>query len=108
MFQEDNRDGEQQHSPPVPAPRLLCIAGNFTKYDEHAVQQIDRDISLIRYKRFGEDLVVLELVNAPTAPPTARGRVPDTAARTWGPIMTPGLAHPPTRAIRISPIGSRP
>ncbi|WP_342567789.1 hypothetical protein MKY09_05340 [Psychrobacillus sp. FSL K6-4046] len=22
------------------SPRLLCIAGNFTKFDEHAVQQI--------------------------------------------------------------------
>jgi len=50
------------------APRLLCIAGDFTKYDEHAVQQIGRDISLIRYKRFGDDLLVLELVNATSAP----------------------------------------
>ena len=34
-------------------PRLLCIAGDFTKYDEHAVQQISRNIELIRYRRFG-------------------------------------------------------
>ena len=57
------------------APRLLCIAGDFTRYDEHAVQQIDRDISLIRYKRFGEDLLALELVNA-AAPPRINGRTP--------------------------------
>src|SRR5918995_6214126 len=25
-------------------PRLLCVAGDFTKYDEYAVQQIDRNI----------------------------------------------------------------
>lgn len=56
------------------APRLLCIAGDFTRYDEHAVQQIDREISLIRYKRFGEDLLALELVNA-VAPARANGRV---------------------------------
>lgn len=47
------------------APRLLCIAGDFTRYDEHAVKQIARNIELIRYRRFGEDLLMLELVHAP-------------------------------------------
>jgi predicted transport protein len=46
------------------SPRLLCIAGDFTKYDEHAVQQINRNIELLRYMRFGEQLLLLELVNA--------------------------------------------
>jgi predicted transport protein len=50
-------------------PRLLCIAGDFTKYDEHAVQQINRNIELIRYKRYGELLLLLELVNATTGDP---------------------------------------
>lgn len=49
------------------APRLICIAGDFTRYDEHAVQQINRNIELIRYRRYGEDLVLLDLVNAVTA-----------------------------------------
>jgi predicted transport protein len=48
-------------------PRLLCIAGDFTKYDGHAVQQINRNIDLIRYKRYGDDLLLLELVNATSA-----------------------------------------
>jgi len=51
------------------SPRLLCIAGDFTKYDEHAVQQINRNIELIRYKKYGEELLLLELVNATTAQP---------------------------------------
>lgn len=46
------------------SPRLLCIAGDFTKYDEHAVKQMDRNIELIRYRRYGDDLLLLELVNA--------------------------------------------
>lgn len=46
------------------SPRLLCIAGDFTKYDGHAVQQINRNIELIRYLRFGEEFLLLELVNA--------------------------------------------
>jgi hypothetical protein len=33
------------------APRLLCIAGGFTRYDEHAVKQMNRNIDLIRYNR---------------------------------------------------------
>lgn len=48
-------------------PRLLCIAGDFTKYDEHAVQQINRNIELIRYRKYGDDLLLLDLVNATTA-----------------------------------------
>ena len=45
------------------APRLLCIAGAFTRYDEHAVQQMNRNIELIRYRKF-DDLLLFELVNA--------------------------------------------
>lgn len=50
-------------------PRLLCIAGDFTKYDEYAVQQIDRNIELIRYRRYGNDLLLFEQVNSVTAQP---------------------------------------
>ncbi|MEQ8435055.1 MAG: DUF5655 domain-containing protein [Oceanicaulis sp.] len=42
------------------SPRLVCIAGDFTKYDEHAVKQMGRNIALIRYRRFGDDLLLLE------------------------------------------------
>jgi len=50
-------------------PRLLCIAGDFTKYDEHAVKQMNRNIELLRYRKFGEDLLLLELVNVAEAKP---------------------------------------
>jgi predicted transport protein len=43
--------------------RLMCIAGDFGRYDEHAVQQIDRNIELIRYRRFEGELLLLEAVN---------------------------------------------
>lgn len=49
------------------APRLLCIAGGFTRYDEHAVEQMNRNIELIRYRRFGKMLLMLEMVNAISA-----------------------------------------
>lgn len=47
--------------------RLVCIASDFNKYDEHAVQQINRNIELMRYRYFGDELLLLELVNAQTA-----------------------------------------
>lgn len=47
--------------------RLLCIAADFTRYDEHAVSQINRSIELIRYKLFGDDLLLFEQVNATVA-----------------------------------------
>ena len=59
--------------------RLICIAADYNKFDEHAIQQIDRNIELMRYRYFGGDLLLLELVNAqsmvyqakskPTIPP---------------------------------------
>jgi len=52
-------------------PRLLCIAGDFTKFDEYAVKQINRNIELIRYKKYEDDLILFELVNATTATQTS-------------------------------------
>jgi len=43
-------------------PRLVCIAGDFTKYDGYAVQQMGRNIDLVRYERYGDDFLLLEFV----------------------------------------------
>jgi predicted transport protein len=47
--------------------RLVCIAADYNRYDEHAVQQINRNIELMRYRYFGDDLLLLELVNVQSA-----------------------------------------
>jgi predicted transport protein len=47
-------------------PRLICIAGDFSKYDIHAVKQIPRNIELLRYCKYQTDLLLLELVNTTT------------------------------------------
>lgn len=44
-------------------PRVVCVAGDFTKYDESAIKQMNRNISLIRYKKFGDELLMFEQVN---------------------------------------------
>ncbi len=41
-------------------PRLICIAGDFTRYDVHAVREHRRSIDLVRYRLFGSDLLGLE------------------------------------------------
>ncbi|WP_028814963.1 DUF5655 domain-containing protein [Streptomyces flavidovirens] len=43
-------------------PRLICIAGDFTRYDVHAVREHRRSIDLVRYRLFGTDLLGLEAV----------------------------------------------
>ncbi len=68
------------------APRLVCIAADFTKYDAHAVQQINRNVELIRYRRFGSDLLLLELANAvaaktPSAVKMAAAKIPGRPAK---------------------------
>jgi predicted transport protein len=47
-------------------PRLVCIAGDYTTYDQHAVQQINRNIELVRYRHYGDDFLLFELVNSST------------------------------------------
>lgn len=48
-------------------PRLVCVAGGFTKYDEHAVMQINRSIELMRYRNFDDELLALELLTKTSA-----------------------------------------
>ena len=45
------------------SPRLICIANDFTKYDVHAVKQINRNIDLIKYKNYNKELLLLEMVH---------------------------------------------
>jgi predicted transport protein len=46
-------------------PCVICIASDFTKFDLHAVNQMQRNIKLVRYKKYGNDLLLFEHLNAP-------------------------------------------
>jgi len=50
-------------------PCVICIASDFTKFDEHAVNQMQRNIKLVRYKKFGNSLILFEYLNAPKVKP---------------------------------------
>ncbi|GGT71554.1 DUF5655 domain-containing protein [Streptomyces lateritius] len=65
------------------SPRLICIAGDFTRYDLHAVREHRRSIDLVRYRLFGEHHIALETVAtgaAQSRPAHRRGR----ACGGWG------------------------
>ncbi|AJT62575.1 hypothetical protein T261_0886 [Streptomyces lydicus] len=48
------------------APRLICVAGDFTRYDAHAVREHRRSIDLVRYRYFGNEHIGLETVASVT------------------------------------------
>jgi predicted transport protein len=75
------------------APRLICIAADFTKYDAHAVQQMDRNIELIRYRKFGTDLLLLELINAVSERPNAAKSGAKGARTTGDKLVAQALAE---------------
>ena len=65
--------------------RLVCIAGDFTKYDLHAIQQIPQNIELLRFGLFGGDVLVLEMAGSNqqkdlSSPPT---NTPTPAKQTY-------------------------
>ena len=50
-------------------PCVICIASDFTKYDVHAVNQMQRNIKLVKYKKFGKEFILFEHLNAPNVTP---------------------------------------
>ena len=44
------------------APRLICVAADFAKYDIRAANQLP-NVELIKYKKYGDELVLLEFMN---------------------------------------------
>jgi predicted transport protein len=54
-------------------PRLMCVAGDFNRYDEHAISQIDRSIELVRYRLYDDDFLTFELLASTSASATSAG-----------------------------------
>ena len=50
-------------------PCVICIASDFTKFDEHAVNQMQRNIKLVKYRKYGDALIAFEFLNAPQVQP---------------------------------------
>ena len=63
-------------------PCVICIANDFTKYDVHAVNQMQRNIKLVKYRKYGDDLLLFEHLNSPIVKPVVETNV-TTAATTY-------------------------
>lgn len=46
-------------------PCVICVAHDFTKYDMHAVNQMQRNIKLVSYRRYDNGMLILEHLNTP-------------------------------------------
>jgi len=72
-------------------PRLVCIAADFNKYDESAVKQMSRNIDLIRYRLFGEDLLMLDHIATSTG-----------SAQQSNNLQSDGVKHYPPKSNKVS------
>ena len=50
-------------------PCVICIARDFTKYDIHAVNQMQKNIKLVSYRKYDNDLILFEHLNTPIVKP---------------------------------------
>lgn len=72
-------------------PRLICVAGDFTRYDVHAVREHRRSIDLVRYWLFGNDLLGLETVASVSSSMTTARR--QAVARAAAGVQTTSMAE---------------
>lgn len=49
------------------SPRLVCVASDFTRYDEHAIAQINRSIELVRYRDYNGAFLTFDLMASTSA-----------------------------------------
>ena len=63
-------------------PCVICVAHDFTKYDIHAVNQMQRNIKLVSYRKYDNDLLLLKHLNIPTVKPIVESSDSDTKINT--------------------------
>jgi predicted transport protein len=81
-------------------PRLICVANSFTRYDEHAVKQIDRNIQLVRYQYFGDDLLAVELMTTTEKSTSVPTSTPSAAADpSHGPVAASGSSKSSEKTV---------
>jgi predicted transport protein len=68
------------------APRLICVAAGFSRYDVHAVREHRRSIDLISYRFLGSDHFALETVASVgrQAAPARAAAAPDAGGEAQG------------------------
>lgn len=90
------------------APRLICVAGDFTRYDAHAVREHRRSIDLVRYRYYGSDHVGLETVASVTGQPAIARRVRRRGAGLPNGALPPRHRRPGAAAAHRAGSGAGP
>ncbi|MCE5190508.1 MAG: DUF5655 domain-containing protein [Actinomycetia bacterium] len=62
------------------SPRVVCIAESYTKFDQHGVAQMGRDIELVEYTFYPDGYLVLNLVSGSDTSGPATGPGPRTSS----------------------------
>lgn len=77
------------------APRLICIAAGFSRYDVHAVREHRRSIDLVSYRFLGSEHFALDTVASVSrqSAPLRAGAVPGAAAEARGSTAAGSLAE---------------
>ena len=84
------------------------MAADFTNHDQHAVRQINRNIELMRYRHFGDDLLLLQLVNASSAtPPGSTMTITSIPSASTSSEATPAASPMPRNAYASQEIEHR-
>ena len=61
-------------------PRLILIAGNYTKYDGYGINRLSPNIELMRYRRYSDGVFVVENVLEPVDADRRKGPLPKPSA----------------------------
>ncbi|MFJ7244398.1 transporter [Kitasatospora sp. NPDC098652] len=56
------------------SPRIICVASGYSRYDVHAIGEMNRRIDLVRYRRFDGDMLALELHASVSSGPSTPAR----------------------------------
>lgn len=57
------------------SPRIIVLATGYNKYDRAAVSQVSRNVTLIQYNQYGDDIVMFELIESNAGTPIETGMV---------------------------------
>lgn len=64
-------------------PCVICVAHDFTKYDVHAVNQMQKNIKLVSYRKYSNDLILFEHLNVPTVKPIVDNNIGDNDTKNY-------------------------
>jgi predicted transport protein len=77
-------------------PRIICIADDFSKWDHDVIEQINHNIELVKYRKYGDEFLLFEFVNTEATLPAAP--ITTTTASTT-PVAAPILPATPSARL---------